>query len=117
MYAFIHAGKSYTPSPVDPPTTIETTAEWNRAVVAAELQRIPDRVPVVVYPKAAVTGSPVTLWPGDIVGHVCRITSARTGFHRTTVFRFRWRDLSGKLWYGQGAGGGMCLLSRPMRSR
>lgn len=57
----------------------------------------------------------VTTWPGGELGKVVRRSHSRTGFGHTMLTHVQVRDVHGAMWYGKGAGGGMCITLRPMK--
>lgn len=56
-----------------------------------------------------------TDWKGNRLGDVVRHSTARNGFNGSTLHYVRVRDVHGALWYGAGAGEGMCITLRPMK--
>jgi len=57
-----------------------------------------------------------TTWTGGTLGRVVALTEARSGFHGSRQTIVRVRDVHGALWHGRGAGAGMCITLRPMKS-
>jgi hypothetical protein len=57
----------------------------------------------------------VTDWKGNTLGRVSEYRESRNGFHRSTIARFRVRDVHGQLWSGRGPGRSMCCVLRAMK--
>lgn len=120
-YAFTHNGIGYTPSGKIT-LSADRVPSHNEECETADMATIAAGAPVVVYPKhekrendprnmAPLTGSGVTLWTGRRVGTIIKCRVYRNPFGGTLT-AYTWRDLSGRYWYGRGAGDGMMLRSR-----
>lgn len=55
-------------------------------------------------------------WPGKSLGRVCNLSSSRSGWNGTRIYRFNVCDVHGQWWSGRGAGAGMFCTIRPMKT-
>jgi hypothetical protein len=60
-------------------------------------------------------GNTVTGWKGNKLGDI--VARGIGGGFGGKLWRVRVRDVHGGLWYGQGAGPGVCIMLRPMKGR
>ena len=60
-------------------------------------------------------GKHITGWKGNILATVTRHSTSRTGWHGSRITHIQAVDQFGGLWYGKGAGNGMCITIRPMK--
>lgn len=58
-------------------------------------------------------GGTVTGWKGNVLGQIVR--SSIGGGFGGRMLHVRVRDVHGGLWYGKGAGAGMCIMLRPTK--
>lgn len=68
------------------------------------------------YCYVAGDGRRVTTWPGGTLGQIHDYGESPSGWGRSTIARFRVRDLHGCWWAGRGAGLGMACTLRPIKS-
>ena len=60
-------------------------------------------------------GKTVGGWKGNILGIVTSERTSRTGFYGSELTHIRVEDVHGGLWYGKGAGRGICVTLNPAR--
>ena len=62
-------------------------------------------------------GKHITGWKGNILATVTQHSVSRTGWYGSRITHIQAVDQFGGLWYGKGAGNGVCITIRPMKGR
>ena len=72
--------------------------------------------PAAFYCYVSSDRQHVTSWPGGVLGRVHEYQESRSGWHGSTIARFRVLDAFGQWWQGRGAGAGLFCTLRPMKA-